>query len=134
MGSGRLCGGLFSDEALRGQPHSRRYSQTGIQNPAIQARGACSFDIRRDAFGASLAVSPELGLEPAAASFDRSPPLVFHAPHFNRDPESAGTAPMTFRAFQTPSRAAAIANKNLGVGLLPRSHGMLIGFRPTFGR
>jgi hypothetical protein len=70
---------------------------------------------------------------PAAALLGRTPPFVFHASHFNRYPEGAGIAPMAFRAFQAFSRAAAVANENLGIGLFPRSHGLLIGLQPTFG-
>jgi hypothetical protein len=63
VGRGWLRGGVFSDEALRGQSSSRRYSQARIQNTAVEARGVSSIDICRDAFGAGLVAGAEARLK-----------------------------------------------------------------------
>ncbi len=62
MGRRWLRGGVFSDEALRGQSHSRRYSEAGIQDPPVETRRARAIDIRRAAFGLGVVVSAEMGL------------------------------------------------------------------------
>jgi hypothetical protein len=62
MGRGRLCRGVFFDEALRGQSHSRRYPQAGIQNSTVPARGPRAFNVRGNAFRSCLVARAELGL------------------------------------------------------------------------
>lgn len=62
MGRGRLCRSVFFDEALRGQPHPRRYPQAGVQNSTVPARGARPINVCRNAFRSRLAARPELGL------------------------------------------------------------------------
>ena len=63
MGRCRIRSGVLPHEAVRGQPHSRRYSEARVQNTAVEARGARFIDIRGDAFGPGLAAGAEVRLE-----------------------------------------------------------------------
>jgi len=67
MGCGGLYRCLLPDETVRGQPDSRRHSQTGIQDTADQARHARFIDIRSNAFGFGVAARAKIGLMPVGA-------------------------------------------------------------------
>ena len=62
VGCGRFRRRLCAAEIIRGQPSSRRHSQTSVQNTADQARHARFIDIRSDAFGFGVAARAEIGL------------------------------------------------------------------------
>ena len=62
MGGCRFHRGFCSDETVRGQSYSRRYSQARVQNTADEARDIRVIDIRGDAFSFGLAAGAEVGL------------------------------------------------------------------------
>ena len=62
VGCGWLCRRLCPYEAVRGQPDSRRHSQTSVQNTANQARNIRVIDIRSGAFRFSVVAGSEIGL------------------------------------------------------------------------
>jgi hypothetical protein len=62
MGGGRLCRRVRSHVDIRGDPHSRRYSEAGIQSTAIEAGTPRDINIRRCALRARVAVGANVGL------------------------------------------------------------------------
>ena len=62
MGCRRFRRGFCPDETVRGQSHSRRYSQARFQNTADEARNIRVIDIRSGAFRFSLVAGAETGL------------------------------------------------------------------------
>ncbi len=62
VGCGGLCRRLCPDEAVRGQPDSRRHSQASLQNKADQARHIRFIDIRSNAFRFGVAARAKIGL------------------------------------------------------------------------
>jgi len=62
MGRRRFRRGFCPDEIVRGESHSRRYSQARFQNTADEARNIRVIDIRSGAFRFSLVAGAETGL------------------------------------------------------------------------
>ena len=62
MGRRRFRRGFCPDETIRGQSHSRRYSQACFQNTADEACNIRVIDIRSGAFRFSLVAGAETGL------------------------------------------------------------------------
>jgi len=69
MGRRRFHRCVYADEAVRGEPYSRRHPQACLQNTSDEARDIRVVDIRRDAFGVGLVAGAEAGLgSPADAA------------------------------------------------------------------
>jgi len=62
MGRRRFRRGFYTDETVRGEPYSRRYSEAYFQNTADQTRDVRALRIRSDAFSLSLVAGAEVGL------------------------------------------------------------------------
>jgi hypothetical protein len=68
MGGCRFHRGVCTDEAVRGQPYSRRHTQARLQNSPDQARNLRAIDFCGDAFGPGLAAGAKTGLVPVRRS------------------------------------------------------------------
>lgn len=68
MGCGGLYRRLLPDESFRGQPDSRRHSQTGIQNKTDKTRYTRFIHFRSNAFGFGVAAGAKVGLMGVPAS------------------------------------------------------------------
>ena len=69
MGGGRLCRRLFPHETVRGQPYSRRHSQTRIQDTTDKTRHTRFIDFCSNAFGFGVAARAEIGLSASNVGF-----------------------------------------------------------------
>ena len=62
MGRGRFHRRVCADEAVRGEPYSRRHPKTGLQNTSDEARHVRAIDFCGDALGPGLAARAKTGL------------------------------------------------------------------------